>query len=343
MPKSKKPQVFEQLFRWRYDADGNKSPRWDDATQTIPDDRRLVYSDEVVEAARETRAGLGNNVAANFTKDFLRKGSRNENWPESIARLRWTMQQVTGKDSISGRPRNFVWKPYAHGQNEPFPDDWPIPDNPTRHSIQSVTLSIASKQIDRLDEPRLMQIAVDLRVVETHFALYSPLAATYKLVHMDHLQMGLKLRGSEVDGLYLAEFRDEQDKPRLALVTVEAKKSDEFVNSSQVVAQVEAASGLGVEADFIVPIALKHGDGGMYIFEYKPYETNGAPFERDSIDGSSLQPARPEGPVFYDIKPEMPGLSRRARRPRTVKSVDGALVLDAPEPAHDISDEDDDE
>ena len=210
MPKTEKTQVFDHLFRWRYDPEGNKSLRWDEATQTIPEDRRLVYAHEVLFAIRDTGAKLGNNQAANFTKDFLRKESRNANWPERLAQLRWTIEQVTGKDDATQLPRNFIFKRYEERDDVPFPDRWPTPDDAQQHEIQSVTLSVASKQIERMDEARMMQIAVDLRVVETHFALYSPLSTEeYKIVHMDHLQMGLKLRGSEIDGLYLAEFQDE--------------------------------------------------------------------------------------------------------------------------------------
>ncbi|MHB8139925.1 MAG: hypothetical protein ACYDHD_01490 [Vulcanimicrobiaceae bacterium] len=342
MPKSKKPEVFEHLFHWRYDTGGERSPRWDEVTQTMPEDRRLVYSHEVLKAIVATKTKLGDNQAANFTKDFLRKKSRSTNWPKSLADLRWTMKQVTGKDASSGFARNFLFKPYADGQTDPFPDEWPIPANFERHAVQSVTLSFASKQIARLDEPRLMQIAVDLRVVETHVALFSPLSTDqYKVVHMDHLQMGLKLRGSEIDGLYLAEFQDEKGTLHPALITVEAKKHDEFVNSSQIVAQVEHASGLGVTVDLIVPLALKHADGGMFIFEYAPFEPpQGAPFERDSVDADDLKCVKV---VFYSIEPKVIGLSGRVRRPKTTKRKDDQLVHVETKPDPDLLDEGDDE
>ncbi len=342
MPKSKKPAVFEHLFHWRYDEDGNATPRWDDDTQTIPNNKRLVFSHEVLKAIVATKTKLGDNQAANFTKDFLRKKSRSTNWPETLATKRWTIKQVTGKDPSIGLARNFVFKPYSDDQTDPFPDEWPIPEQYDNHRIQSVTLSVASKQIARLDEPRLMQIAADLRVVETHFALFSPLStAQYKVVHMDHLQMGLKLRGSEIDGLYLAEFQDEKGELHPVLITVEAKKHDEFVNSSQVVVQVEHASGLGVTADLIIPIALKHSDGGMFIFEYAPFEIpDGKPFERDSIDSNLLDR---KVTVFYSIEPSVIGLSQRVRRPKTAKRKDNQLILVETEPDPDLLGENEDD
>ncbi len=317
MPASKKPTVFEDLFQRCYDEKGNETPRWDDATQTIPEQKRLVYSHEVLRAIAATEAKLGDNQAANFTKDFLRTKSRSTNWPKMIAEKQWTIQQVTGRDTRTRLARNFIFKPYNNGQTDPFPDEWPIPKKYKKHRVQSVTLSVASKQIARLDEPRLMQIAVSLRIVETHFALFSPLStAKNKVVHMDHLQMGLKLRGSEIDGLYLANFEDDAGVLHPVLITVEAKTTNEFVNSSQVVAQVEHASGLGVTADSIVPLVLKHVDGGMYIFEYAPFEVpKGKPLERDSITPESLDRTMT---VFYCIEPSIGGISKKVRRPKTV-------------------------
>jgi len=342
MPKTKKDVVFEDLFFYRYDVEGERYPRWDEATQTIPEEHRLVYSHEVKWSIEKRRVALGPNQSANFAKDFLRKASRSSNWPKSIAQKRWTMNQMTGKDPVNNLARNFIFKPYEPGQEDPFPDEWPIPRDVARHDIQSVTLSVAAKQIARLDEPRLMQITVDLRVVETHFALYSPLSTdAFKIVHMDHLQMGLKLRGSEVDGLYLAQFQDETGGLHPVLITVEAKKHDEFVNSSQVISQVEAASGLGVTAELIVPIALKHANGGMHIFEYAPFTPpTGNGFERDSLGVESLERV---ATIFYRIKPDVVGLSLSVRRPKTPKKTNGQMTFIETAPAADLVADDDDD
>lgn len=341
MPKSKKPEVFEHLFYWKYDTDGNKWPRWDEQAQTIPEERRLVLSHEVLKAIKATKVTLGDNQAANFAKDFLRKKSRSTNWPKSLADRRWTMRQQTGKDPATGLARNFIFKPYPEGENDPFPDEWPIPKQYECSPIQSVTLSVASKQIARLDEARLMQIAVDLRIVESHFALHSPLSTNeYKIVHMDHLQMGLKLRGSEIDGLYLAQFQDDVGALHPVLITVEAKTHDEFITSSQVIAQVEHASGLGVTAERIVPIAIKHGVGGMFVFEYEPFElVNAGAFEADSLDINALRRVKI---VFYEAIPEISGLITGVKRPKTPKKQNGQLLLVESQPAAEFMDEDED-
>lgn len=334
---------------WRYDLAGNKTERWDSASRTIPEDRRLVYSDEIVRTIRDLRIALGNNQAANFSKDFLRKPSRSANWPESLARKRWTMKQQTGKDTKTtpSRARNFVFRPYTANQTDPFPDEWPVPDIPETHAIQSVTISVASKQIERLDETRLMQIVVDLRIVETHFALYSPLSVDqFKIVHMDHLQMGLKLRGSEIDGLYLAEFMDKDRCLHPVLITVEAKKYDEFINSSQLVGQVQQVSGLGVACELIIPIALKHTDGGVVLFEFKPCKPpEGGKFSENDITEDDIK-----DPVIvkYSVEPTIVGLSRRASRPKTTKSGANAQIIFFesevdPELVGDDEDEDEDE
>lgn len=229
------------------------------------------------------------------------------------------MKQKTGKEPGTNRARNFVFKPYDLGSDDPFPDDWPTPKSLADHAIQSVTISVASKQLERLDETRLMQIVVDLRIVETHFALYSPLSTDdFKVVHMDHLQMGLKLRGSEIDGLYLAEFMDASRDLHPVLITVEAKKHDEFINTTQLISQVIAASGLGIQCEKIVAIALKHIDGGVVLFEFAPFTpppaikmSEDALVDEDLLDVSTVR---------YSVVPPMIGLSQRAKRPRTVSA-----------------------
>lgn len=343
MAKSKKPPVFEHLFWNRYDEKGTRSDRWDKETATIPDNKRLVYSNEISSAIAATKAKLGDNQPANFAKDFLRKKSRSKNWPKSLVDARWTMKQQTGRDDSNGRARHFLWKPYSGEQTDPFPDEWPIPADYDKHAMQSVTISVASKQIARLDEPRLMQIVAELRIVETHFALYSPLSTDdFKVVHMDHLQMGLKLRGSEIDGLYLADFQDRAGARHPALITVEAKKHDEFVITSQVISQIEHASALGVTSEIIVPIALKHANGGVFVFEYAPFQLPATGIlPKDSIDEDAL---RRVSTVFYEVRPEMVGLSKSAKRPKTAKTSNGfQLTLVETEPDPSITDGDDDD
>lgn len=315
MPPSKKPAIFVHLFYWRYDAAGMKSERWDPTTKTIPEDRRLVYANEIALANVETKAGLGHNQPSNFSKDFLRKATRSRNWPKSLAELRWTAKQKAGIDPSSRRLRNFLFMPYTDGQADPFPDECPIPTEYTTHHIQSVTMSVGSKQIARLDEPRLMQIFADLRVVETHFALFSPLrSADFDLIHMDLLQMGLKLKGAEIDGLYLAEFQDRRGVSHPVLITVEAKKHDELIIKSQIIAQVEHAAALGVPWAKIVPIAVKHANGGAFVFEFAPFDAPPSrKFEKDSLDQDLLSC---EATVFYEVVPPIAGLSRAAKKPR---------------------------
>jgi hypothetical protein len=335
---SKKTKVWKHLFYWRYDRDGTKSPRWDEGAKTIPEDKRLVYSFEVTMAIAETNAGLKHNQPASFAKDYLRKASRNQYWPGELRNERWTAVQVTGKDAATTELRNFEFLPWTDEQTEPFPDEWPIPDECPTHSIQSVTLSIASKQITRMDEARLMQIAVDLRVVETHFALYSPLSTLqHSVVHMDHLQMGLKLRLAEVDGLYRADFLDQQGCLHPVLITVETKKYDEFITSSQVLRQVLAASGLGVAAELILPLALKHRDGGMFIFEFAPFSFDGTPFKPNFVKTHELELV---AAAFYAIEPPVAGLSSQVKRPKTVKIKNGQTELFEAEPSPDIVEDD---
>ncbi|MDP9024375.1 MAG: hypothetical protein M3N13_03230 [Candidatus Eremiobacteraeota bacterium] len=311
MSRSRKPQIFEWLFRSRYDfASDAWVARFDEATGTIPPEHRLVFAEEITKANVEVKAGLGHNQAANFSKDFLRNASRNTNWPEALRAAGWTVMQVTGKDPATGRLRNFVWQQYANGQSEPFPDEWPIPSDTAdydHYRVQSVSMSVPSKQILRLDEARLMQIAVELRVVESHFALHSPLnTSDFQVVHIDHLQTGMKQRRAEIDGLFLAQFESRGNEGRRVLhpvlIPVEAKRRGQSITSAQVVTQVEEAAALGVDCEQIVPLAMKQHLGGIFIFEYEP-------FDAAQVRPETLKPqdlivvAR----SFYEIVPAMYG------------------------------------
>lgn len=323
--RSGKGPVFEHLFNWRYDASGQKYPRYDAGLRTIPEEYRTVYLHEVVAAYGELGLKLGNQFA--FTKDLLRTDSRNANWPARLKELKWKCVQVTGKG------RNFKFVPYEPGQAEPFPDDCPLNLGCQIIPIQSVTLSVASKQIARLDEPRLMQIAVELRIIESHFALVSKLSRYPSLVlHIDHLQMGMKLSGAEIDGLFEAELGTaEQRKRELALITVEAKKSNEYVNLSQILAQIESASRLGVDYDMIVPVALKHRSGGVQIVEFAPFEK-----ARDFSTLVESDLIRVDE-AFYEVLPPIKSLGQRTAG---TDETGRPFILDMESP--DISENEDD-
>jgi hypothetical protein len=297
--KSSKTPVIERLFFTHYDESGGQEPRYDPATGTIPEHLRLVYTHEVLKAADELRVTIDNEYA--FFKDLLRLRTRNANWPSRLKELRWTAVQVTGTEHAGAPLRCFKFLPYADGQTEPFPDDCPLDPEAQTIPIQSVTMSVAAKQITRLDEARLIQIAVELRIIETHFAIMSPLATD--LLHIDHLQMGMKLRRAEIDALFQAELGNIQARePRLALITVEAKQAREHVTFAQVLAQVYAASKVGVSFDMIVPLVVKHRAGGIHVVEFKPFiqGTDFSALESDDMERTAE--------AFYKIEPPIKSL-----------------------------------
>lgn len=296
---SSKTPVFEHLFLWRYDERGNKiGPRYDSTLGTIPEEFRTVYTDECVAACKELDKPIGNKWA--YFKDLVRYETRDSNWPDKLKKMRWSAVQVTG----GARNRNFRFVPYLDDQPEdkPFLDDCPLDPQAEIIPIQSVTMSIASKQIERIDEPRLMQIAVELRIIESHFSMRSPLAK--EMLHIDHIQLGMKLGGSEIDALFQAEIGPLKTRqPKLALITVEAKQQHEHVTFAQVLAQVLAASKLGIEYDMIIPLVVKHRLGGIHVVEF------GA-FERDTTDfrNLSFDQLERKAEAFYRVYPPVQSL-----------------------------------
>ncbi|HUE80391.1 MAG TPA: hypothetical protein VMN38_12280 [Sphingomicrobium sp.] len=124
--------------------------------------------------------------------------------------------------------------------------------------LQSLSLPLASKSLGRKDESWLIQVGVHLHVVEQHFALFD----NCKVRELTHLQVGVKLAGSEVDSLFRAVVERDDGTLGHALVTCEAKQHGERILEHQIVEQIVAAnasleSALDFDADFIIPIALK--------------------------------------------------------------------------------------
>ena len=61
-------------------------------------------------------------------------------------------------------------------------------------------------------------------MIETHFALHSPL----KLTDLVHLQMSLKLRSTEIDAMFLGRREGANGLERIA-ITCEAKQAKERI------------------------------------------------------------------------------------------------------------------
>ena len=250
MPRSEKPPVVEYIYKSLVD------PITGRLTRTI------VTNEDVVNAINWCRENLGLNLSAknpaNFIKDIIRGKSAASMWPESLKQARVSARQVTGYGNV------FEFVPYLDGQVEPFPDNFGYHAGVQKHRIQSVSMPLASKALGRDDETYLIQVAVKLAVVETHFALQSPI----QVVELNHLQIGIKLRLCELDSLFSATYVDEFGKLAPLIITAEAKRRDQRILEDQIVRQVHAAFA-ETETPAVVPIAMTASAGGIYIAEFK--------------------------------------------------------------------------
>ena len=253
---SEKTVVIQYLF----------DQHWDVAAQRLT--KTVMSLSDVRDAIRHCKAthqiALSELNPANFMKDIVRGIGASGMWPAKVAALRYTGVQRTGGGDV------FEFVPYLPGQQEPFPDIFkPTPATP-RHKVQSLSMPMSSKALGRSDEAWHTQIAVGLRVVETHFALNSKVP----IAEITHLQMSVKLRKTEIDSLYLAICKDGSK----AIITCEAKKEDQRLLEHQIIYQMQAALEV-TDADLVIGIGLRAVNNvGFYIVEFEPVyrKTSGA-------------------------------------------------------------------
>ena len=168
------------------------------------------------------------------------------------------------------------------------------PQGTPRHPIQSVSLPLASRKLGRAEETWLTQVLVRLHVIETHLSVYSRL----DLDEVDHLQMGMKLRRTEVDSVYLAHGSG-GDRESF-LVTCEAKGRTDDILIDQVIQQTRSAAGLRVRFDYVLPMAAKVvRETGIYVVEFEAVERSLAADVADLTVASE---------AVYTLSPPVPGI-----------------------------------
>lgn len=256
MGRSKKPDVIERIY------DSLVDPVTGQLT------RRQVTMADVDQALDWCEANLGltrtNRNVANFFKDLIRGEGANGMWPSKLKALRITARQSTGDGN------SFEFLDYEPLQTEPFPTHFPLGATPT-HPLQSISMSLRSKDLGRDDETYLIQVAVKLLVVETHLALHSPL----EVIEIDHLQVGVKLRRTELDSVYSGTYLEGGVQKSL-LVTVEAKGRGQRILREQIVNQVEAAFKEVPSISRVVPVAMSivktaSGESGIHFIEFESF------------------------------------------------------------------------
>lgn len=277
---SQKTKVIEYLF----------NEFWDEESGSLT--KSLMSLDDVAKAIRECNETYGSTLSdrnpANFMKDLLRGANASRNWPESVAACRYTGIQRTGDGEC------FEFIPYRDGQTEPFPDTFKVREDAPRVPIQSISVPLVTKTLGRSDETWLIQTAINLRVVETHFAL----TPAFPLFELTHLQMGIKLRSTEIDALFLGNAGDLKN-PQTVLVTCEAKQATDPLIQSQIINQVQAAFA-ATEVETVIPIGLRTVKGvGFYLTEFDAVERE---------DAASLEELNLAYDAIYELHPPVKGI-----------------------------------
>lgn len=239
-----KTEIIESLFDSRWTGDSMRVSR------------QVVTLEEVSAAIkdynlRNPRRGLSDRNPANFFKDFIRSTrSANRNWPKTVFEGGYSGRQVTG----GGVCFEYILVPA--GQVVPFPEAVvPAPTSRTpTHRIETASLPLASRRLGREDEPWLIQVLVRLRVIETHLALFS----SRRIVQVDHLQMSVKLAGSEIDAMFLAIEEAPDGSSREVVVTCEAKGLRDDLLEDQIIRQVQAVYKMPrIKQNVVIPMGVK--------------------------------------------------------------------------------------
>lgn len=253
--KSQKPAVIEHIF----------DSLWDPVARKLK--RTVVTNHDIVKAIEWCQENRGSTLSAknpaNFMKDIIRGHNAANMWPDRLKQLRIGGRQITGDGNV------FEFVPYAEGQLEPFPNRFGYHENVWTHPIQSISMPLASKALGRDDETYLIQVAVKLAVVETHFALRSPI----DVVELTLLQIGIKLRLCEVDSLFAATYRDSNGCEQRMVITAEAKKKNQRILEEQVIQQVKATF-TATPINLVVPIVMLSVNNGIYLAEFKAVRRN---------------------------------------------------------------------
>jgi hypothetical protein len=277
------PSAKTKVIQYLFDL------HWDGASQTLK--KSVMTLQDVQDAIRHFTAqgvNLSDRNPANFMKDVVRGQNASRNWPKALTDLGYTAAQRTGSGNA------FEFQKFKPGQTEPFPDVYKPTSSTPVHRISSVTIPLLARALGRQDEPWLIQTAVKLGIIETHFGLYSPLQA----IELTHLQMSVKLRNTEIDALFLAVCAEEQGH-RNVLITCEAKQARDRILEQQIIEQVEAAFKATAE-ERIAPVALRAlRNTGYYLVEF-------AALEKSSFDRTA--PLTPINEIVYELNPRVKGI-----------------------------------
>lgn len=296
---SNKTEIIETIFFERFDS----------ATGKLSNP--LVTLTEIGEAIRAYNLGqnqpekkLKSDNPANFMTDVIRnRRGANRNWPQAVFEAGFTGRKVTGE----GLALEFL--PVVLGQAEPFPaPDFATPPESTPiHKVESVSLPLASRRLGRSDEPWMIQVITRLRIIETHFSLFS----SRSIRQLDLLQLNVKLSGTEIDAIFLAhEEHPEKINGEIiydeVIVTCEAKSARDDLVETQIIAQVRGAfEKLNIKQDIVIPMAVKClPPSTLYLLEFEAMDRDSYK-DVDSLVVSSTS--------LFQLEPPVPGICVKMR------------------------------
>lgn len=295
------------------------------ANAQIDIENLAIEEDNKVRAAnrqrrRAKKKHLSTSNLANFLKDIIRTPRGNNWWPASAKEQRITGRQRYGKRMV------FQFSDYIEGYDIPFPDRF-APNAETRvHDIASVSLPHLARMLGRTEETWLTQIAVNLRIVETHMAVFSDDRSAIR--DITHLQMGMKTQ-PEIDATFIMTLAGQDGSERNVFITCEAKQFGERLLEDQIKTQVARAmeeterfSNPPIHA--VKPLCIQvwehEGERLIYVVEFREFERE----EFNSTWKNGSEP--PDDERLYQID-LYPAVSHALYRPRP--SVPGINASDA--------------
>ncbi|MET3138549.1 hypothetical protein AAKU61_002919 [Undibacterium sp. GrIS 1.2] len=318
---SQKKRVIRSLFAIRW-AERNATPARS-MVVTLDDVQRAIERANK-RWALSGHSGLSTRNPANFFKDIVRREqSYRSAWPLSALKRGYIGMQSKGGKTVKGTPKGNgpCFEFILATTSDPIGDLYqrvPVYRLPEAtgeariFGVQTLELPVEVRRLSREDENFLLQLIVRLRVIETHLSIVSH----KRLESLVHLQMGLKLRGAEIDALFLGQMQPWQRKlprpsPKLSdkrrvLVALEAKGKSDDILKGQIEDQAIALFRLDTfseEIDFVVPMAAKLvGPSRIYVVEYQLIARDEIVKRRPGIAKLRLA-----SEAFYDFSPPLRG------------------------------------
>ncbi|OQR26668.1 hypothetical protein BWR59_29880 [Pseudomonas sp. Bc-h] len=284
MAVSEKPIVIERIFDTLYDKEA----------QTFT--RTLVTAEDVQEAKRYCAEHYGIKMKLdsnpfNFMKDIVRGRGASKMWPQRLKDLQIGGVQRTGDGAI------FEFVHGIEGALDSLDEDFTPSDSTPSFAVQSLSLPLASKALGRTDESWLLQVAVNLRIIESHFASASN--SQIDALELTHLQMDIKLRKVQIDALFRALHAAPDGKQSEVLITVEAKQGNQRILTEQIGRQVIAAFK-STETDLVIPVAIAAiRNKGIYVVEF-------AAVTRETLDQFSVPTFHRD--AMFVLQPKVKGI-----------------------------------